>query len=47
LCGYTPFDANTQAEEIQNILKAKFAFEPKEYWEDVSEEGESLFRREE
>lgn len=39
LCGYTPFDANSQAEEIQNILKGRYAFEPKEYWEDVSEEG--------
>ncbi|KXS22189.1 Pkinase-domain-containing protein [Gonapodya prolifera JEL478] len=45
LCGYTPFDANSQAEEIQNILKGKYAFEPKEYWEDVSEDAKDFIRR--
>jgi serine/threonine protein kinase len=45
LCGYTPFDANTQAEEIQNILKGRYAFEPAEYWEDVSSEAKDFIRK--
>ncbi|KAJ3341527.1 hypothetical protein HDU93_004687 [Gonapodya sp. JEL0774] len=45
LCGYTPFDASSQAEEIQNILKGKYKFEPKEYWEDVSEQAKDFIRR--
>lgn len=37
LCGYTPFDSDTSAEEMQAILDGNYSFEPEEYWQDVSE----------
>ncbi|KAF8580089.1 Pkinase-domain-containing protein [Ramaria rubella] len=36
LCGYTPFDRDTQQEEMQAILARDFKFEPHEYWANVS-----------
>lgn len=37
LCGYTPFDRDTSAEEMSAIMAADYAFEPEEYWQDVSD----------
>ena len=39
LCGYTPFDRETTAEEMQAILAGDYAFEPEEYWQDVSDKA--------
>ena len=33
LCGYTPFDHDSQKDEVQRILTADFRFEPAIYWE--------------
>jgi serine/threonine protein kinase len=44
LCGYTPFDRETNAEEIQAIIRAEYSFEPKEYWVDISEDGKLLLK---
>ncbi|KAK9461212.1 calmodulin-binding protein kinase [Lipomyces oligophaga] len=37
LCGYTPFDRDTPAEEMKAILEGDWGFEPDEYWEEVSD----------
>ncbi|GAA95644.1 uncharacterized protein L969DRAFT_85339 [Mixia osmundae IAM 14324] len=37
LAGYTPFDRDSQPEEISAICKADYTFEPKEYWHGVSQ----------
>lgn len=39
LCGYTPFDRDSNLEEMQAILVADYKFEPVEYWRGVSENG--------
>lgn len=36
LCGYTPFDRDTQKEEMEAILRGDYKFEPEEYWAAVS-----------
>ncbi|GAA5970456.1 hypothetical protein JCM11641_001718 [Rhodosporidiobolus odoratus] len=45
LCGYTPFDRDSQVEEIQAICGAEFAFEPEEYWEGVSGTARDFINR--
>lgn len=45
LCGYTPFDRDNQNEEIQAICTADYAFEPEEYWQEVSESARDFIRR--
>jgi calcium/calmodulin-dependent protein kinase I len=42
LCGYTPFDRETNAEEVQAILEADYSFEPAEYWADISDEAKDF-----
>ncbi|RKP10166.1 putative calmodulin-dependent protein kinase type 1 [Thamnocephalis sphaerospora] len=42
LCGYTPFDRETNAEEIQAIMGAEYAFEPAEYWVGISDEAKNF-----
>ena len=37
LCGFTPFDRASQVDEIQAVCTADFAFEPAEYWVEVSQ----------
>jgi len=37
LCGYTPFDRDTQQQEMEAIIAGDYKFEPAEYWENVSE----------
>jgi len=44
LCGYTPFDRNSNIEEIQAICAADYAFEPKEYWQHVSDTARDFIR---
>jgi serine/threonine protein kinase len=36
LCGYTPFDRDSNLEEMQAILVADYSFTPLEYWRGVS-----------
>ncbi|PCH37391.1 Pkinase-domain-containing protein [Wolfiporia cocos MD-104 SS10] len=36
LCGYTPFDRDTQQEEMEAIMAGDYKFEPEEYWANVS-----------
>ncbi|KAL2835008.1 kinase-like domain-containing protein [Aspergillus cavernicola] len=36
LCGYTPFDRDSNLEEMQAILKADYSFSPLDYWRGVS-----------
>ncbi|EIN14529.1 Pkinase-domain-containing protein [Punctularia strigosozonata HHB-11173 SS5] len=36
LCGYTPFDRDTQQEESEAIMAGDYKFEPEEYWANVS-----------
>lgn len=45
LCGYTPFDRDSSAEEMQAIVNADYKFEPEIYWRDVSEEARDFIRR--
>ncbi|KAH7106896.1 Pkinase-domain-containing protein [Auriculariales sp. MPI-PUGE-AT-0066] len=44
LCGYTPFDRDTQQEEMEAILAGDYRFEPKEYWQNVSEAARDFVR---
>ncbi|GBE89921.1 Calcium/calmodulin-dependent protein kinase cmkB [Sparassis crispa] len=37
LCGYTPFDRDTQQLEMEAIVAGDYKFEPEEYWANVSE----------
>lgn len=45
LCGYTPFDQDSSAEEMQAILQGNFRFEPAIYWEGVSHEARDFIQR--
>lgn len=45
LCGYTPFDHDSQMDEVQRILKADFRFEPEIYWQGVSQEARDFICR--
>lgn len=45
LCGYTPFDRNSDFEEMQAILNAEYKFEPVEYWRGVSEHAKDFIRQ--
>lgn len=45
LCGYTPFDRDTDFEEMQAILSADYDFRPTEYWRGVSDHAKEFIRR--
>ncbi|KIV90156.1 hypothetical protein, variant [Exophiala mesophila] len=45
LCGYTPFDRDSNLEEMQAILAADYSFTPVEYWRNVSEPARDFIRR--
>ncbi|KAG6026979.1 hypothetical protein E4U41_001088 [Claviceps citrina] len=45
LCGYTPFDRDSDFEEMQAILNADYSFTPVEYWRGVSSEAKDFVRR--
>ncbi|KAK7397979.1 Calcium/calmodulin-dependent protein kinase type I [Neonectria punicea] len=45
LCGYTPFDRDSDFEEMQAILNADYSFTPVEYWRGVSNHAKDFIRR--
>jgi len=45
LCGYTPFDHDSQKDEVQRILTADFRFEPAIYWQGVSQQARDFIGR--
>ncbi|EFX00903.1 calcium calmodulin-dependent protein kinase [Grosmannia clavigera kw1407] len=45
LCGYTPFDRDSDFEEMQAILKADYAFAPVDYWRGVSDAAKNFITR--
>ena len=40
--GYTPFDRDTQQQEMEAIIAGDYAFEPEEYWSNVSDTARSF-----
>lgn len=45
LCGYTPFDRDSNLEEMQAILVADYSFTPLEYWRGVSVTARQFIKR--
>ncbi|OCF38315.1 CAMK/CAMK1 protein kinase [Kwoniella heveanensis CBS 569] len=45
LCGYTPFDRDSQYEEMQAICNGDYKFEPAEYWSGVSDTARDFVRK--
>ena len=45
LCGYTPFDRDSNLEEMQAILVADYSFTPVEYWRGVSQTARKFIQR--
>ncbi|KAL8897286.1 MAG: hypothetical protein Q9192_002657 [Flavoplaca navasiana] len=45
LCGYTPFDRDSNLEEMQAILIADYSFTPLEYWRGVSLPARDFIKR--
>ena len=45
LCGYTPFDRDSNIEEMQAILVADYSFTPLEYWRSVSLSAREFIKR--
>ncbi|TVY68856.1 Calcium/calmodulin-dependent protein kinase cmkB, partial [Lachnellula suecica] len=45
LCGYTPFDRDSNLEEMQAILVADYSFSPIEYWRGVSLQAREFIKR--
>ncbi|KAF2399751.1 Pkinase-domain-containing protein [Trichodelitschia bisporula] len=45
LCGYTPFDRDSNLEEMQAILIADYSFTPTEYWRNVSDTARDFIKR--
>ncbi|EHA48443.1 hypothetical protein MCOR27_001291 [Pyricularia oryzae] len=45
LCGYTPFDRDSDLEEMQAILNADYSFTPIEFWRGVSDSAKDFIRR--
>ena len=45
LCGYTPFDRDTDFEEMQAILNADYNFQPADYWRGVSDHAKNFITR--
>lgn len=44
LCGYTPFDRDSDFEEMQAILNADYSFTPVDYWRGVSDGAKDFIR---
>ena len=42
LAGYTPFDRDSQQQEMEAIIAGDYRFEPVEYWENVSQTGKDF-----
>ena len=45
LCGYTPFDRDSESEEVELILSGDYKFEPVQYWESVSGTAKDFVKR--
>lgn len=45
LCGYTPFDRDSNLEEMQAILVADYSFKPVEYWRGVSDSAREFIKQ--
>lgn len=45
LCGYTPFDRDSNLEEMQAILQADYSFTPIEYWRNVSQAARDFIKQ--
>ncbi|WWC64614.1 uncharacterized protein I303_107225 [Kwoniella dejecticola CBS 10117] len=45
LCGYTPFDRDSQYEEMQAICNGDYKFEPAEYWAGVSNVARNFVKK--
>jgi calcium/calmodulin-dependent protein kinase I len=45
LCGYTPFDRDSNLEEMQAILIADYSFTPIEYWRGVSLQARDFIKK--
>jgi serine/threonine protein kinase len=45
LCGYTPFDRDSNLEEMQAILVADYSFTPLEYWRGVSQSARRFIQQ--
>lgn len=45
LCGYMPFDCETDEETKHAILSTDYLFEPPEYWDHVSDTAKDFIRR--
>ncbi|KAL1967582.1 hypothetical protein VTN77DRAFT_3097 [Rasamsonia byssochlamydoides] len=45
LCGYTPFDRDSNLEEMQAILVADYSFTPVEHWRNVSQTARDFINR--
>jgi calcium/calmodulin-dependent protein kinase I len=45
LCGYTPFDRDTQEEEARAIMRGDYKFEPAAYWANVSETARDFVKK--
>jgi serine/threonine protein kinase len=44
LAGYTPFDRDSQQQEMEAIIAGNYRFEPQEYWQNVSETAKDFVR---
>jgi calcium/calmodulin-dependent protein kinase I len=44
LAGYTPFDRDTQQEEMNAIIAGNYKFEPHEYWANVSDTAKDFVK---
>lgn len=44
LCGYTPFDRDSNIEEMQAILDGAYSFTPIEYWRGVSQQAREFIK---
>ena len=42
LCGYTPFDRDSDVDEMQAILNAAYEFKPDDYWRGVSQDAKNF-----
>ena len=45
LCGYTPFDRDSNLEEMEAILAADYKFVPTDYWHNVSQTARQFINR--
>ena len=45
LCGYTPFDRDSNLEEMHAILAGDYSFTPEEYWRSISQTARDFVSR--